>query len=814
MRTTWLVLLMLAFCSAARAQVAVKLMEGFELDGAADRWELHSAKLELTSKHATEGRSAAKFTFDQVFERENRPVIKLKLGRNVFPQRDWMGYGKLVLDLYNGASREVKVYVWLADTSGARLSRAEFDLPAARATPCTLSVAKLYQKVHPEYGMRGQKQKPDEVVTPVLHIRPHHPNQGDVLVVDNIRLEAEPLQIEKTFLVHDPFGGGNVRVFCKLNRAARLDLSILDWAGKWVSRAEAEGLELDWTWDDCTELATVSPGAYKAVLKITDVKHAPGKPIVRQLGSFQITTEDKRTDVVAWQHPTTAKVMLGDRPGPDSPLWSWKEIKAGSANTARPIRLHMARNEYEGAQVVFLARERPVRFSFTVEGLRHVKTSEPFPLEGSEILQVGYLKTENPQYYEVDHIGWWPDALMPVEQMFAEPGECMPVWIILKSGQDTKPGTYKGKLAVKANGQASGSIPLEVRVYDIKLPVQTSLRNVFTFFDRLAREIHHDNPPPGMMRRYQQFLSDHRLNIDNLYRSEPPSIDDLEYFDRKGQLNAFNIKYIGGKIDPEDPAKYDEYLRKLAEELDPYVAQLRKRGLAKKAYIYGFDEVRPETFATIKKAFGFLKKRYPEIPTMTTGVDPRYGMDTGLDDVVDIWVPLTPSYKVEEARKVRARGKDVWWYICIGPPHPYANWFVEYPAIEARLLWWMTYQYEVPGFLYYATNLRHHQNELMRLDGHNKKDWIPASWRTANGDGCFIYSGPEGPISTIRMENIRDGIEDTELLYLLEKKLRDGGKAGRAACGELIESLTKYTRDPGKFAKVRLRLLERLEKGR
>ena len=84
---------------------------------------------------------------------------------------------------------------------------------------------------------------------------------------------------------------------------------------------------------------------------------------------------------------------------------------------------------------------------------------------------------------------------------------------------------------------------------------------------------------------------------------------------------------------------------------DPYVAELRKRGLVHLAYFYGFDEIGGEMFEVVKRTYGFLKKRYPEIPTMTTGRDPSFGIDSGLDDAVDIWVPLTPVYDLELAEK-------------------------------------------------------------------------------------------------------------------------------------------------------------------
>jgi len=74
---------------------------------------------------------------------------------------------------------------------------------------------------------------------------------------------------------------------------------------------------------------------------------------------------------------------------------------------------------------------------------------------------------------------------------------------------------------------------------------------------------------------------------------------------------------------------------------------------------------------------------------------------------VDIWVPLTPSYDLPEAEALRREGKQMWWYICLVPVHPYANWFIEYPAIESRLLMGaMSHKYRVDGFLYYLREQR------------------------------------------------------------------------------------------------------------
>ena len=68
--------------------------------------------------------------------------------------------------------------------------------------------------------------------------------------------------------------------------------------------------------------------------------------------------------------------------------------------------------------------------------------------------------------------------------------------------------------------------------------------------------------------------------------------------------------------------------------------------------------------------------------------------------------------------------------------------------------------------------------------------WNPASYPSPtpgslNGDGSLLYPGVDGPISTIRYENIRDGIDDAELFARCGyDKLQ-----GRSRAADLIEQL-------------------------
>jgi hypothetical protein len=76
------------------------------------------------------------------------------------------------------------------------------------------------------------------------------------------------------------------------------------------------------------------------------------------------------------------------------------------------------------------------------------------------------------------------------------------------------------------------------------------------------------------------------------------------------------------------------------------------------------------------------------------------------------------------------------------------------------------------------------------------------------GDDHLVYPGPMGPLSSIRWEAMRDGIEDYEMLKLLQKR---NPKLASEICNSVVQSFTVYTLDPVVFNKARCRMLNALE---
>src|SRR5262249_27825675 len=77
------------------------------------------------------------------------------------------------------------------------------------------------------------------------------------------------------------------------------------------------------------------------------------------------------------------------------------------------------------------------------------------------------------------------------------------------------------------------------------------------------------------------------------------------------------------------------------------------------------------------------------------------------------------------------------------------------------------------------------------------------------GDAFVAYPDPErkGLLSSIRLEAMREGIEDYELLQQLQSKKP---QTAQDIASRMIRSFTEYVRDPAEFRQLQLELLQQL----
>ena len=196
---------------------------------------------------------------------------------------------------------------------------------------------------------------------------------------------------------------------------------------------------------------------------------------------------------------------------------------------------------------------------------------------------------------------------------------------------------------------------------------------------------------------------------------------------------------------------------------------------------------------------------------MTTYWDPALGFRNGLADLVDIWAPPIYGYSKSFSEKIRReKGMEVLWYLYVKPWRPFPNFFIEYHALDPRILSWMGFDNGVDGILHYKLN-RWADPKLPKkpipipIGNKLSGKYFPANtFGPYNGDGSLFYPGVKRPFSSIRLENFRDGLEEWELLKIAKAR---GINLKKLGLETVLTSVRDYRPDSARFQKMREKLL-------
>ena len=487
------------------------------------------------------------------------------------------------------------------------------------------------------------------------------------------------------------------------------------------------------------------------------------------------------------------------------------------------IRLSLARNERESAQICVTCGTNREWKVGTLE-LPRLVNAEGVPLKGSfKWERVGYIpriKGYAPHpFAPLPTEKWIPDPLLPAAPFRVRPGSTQGAWLTVYAASDAVPGVYAGSVKVCGDGGAKAYVPVTVMVGGAVLPKTFSTWNSFSVMDGFTRMKYKDRFKE-MKRASWDMMLEHRLSPDDISRFTPPDIDDLLYARERG-MNLFNIlNIVPPPKDPNTPIVYnttsdvlfsDWFYPSFRDRIVKYVAELKKHGLDKMAYIYGFDEQGKEFYPAIDMFWRNLKRDVPGIPLMSTSFAYR-DMAEGVTNLTptarscDWFCPCTHRWKPSLSEELRKEGKKVWWYTCCSPVYPYANFAsLEYPFIEGRLIGWMTHLYRADGFLFWVVNFWTKKNSVLD-ESDTYLMWDSSISNNRNGDGVLMYPGKDHILPSIRLANVRDGIEDGELLKMFAEK----GRAAEAdvACRKLVTDLKNFSRDPAALRSAREPLLK------
>ncbi|MET7781977.1 glycoside hydrolase domain-containing protein [Streptomyces sp. NPDC005388] len=203
--------------------------------------------------------------------------------------------------------------------------------------------------------------------------------------------------------------------------------------------------------------------------------------------------------------------------------------------------------------------------------------------------------------------------------------------------------------------------------------------------------------------------------------------------------------------------------------LPAFVKHLQSKGWLDRTYL-SFDERPVDTMTVVKD---FVHEVAPEFDRRISVAGSAGTADLASDLSVS-WDTID-QMTAAKAEERRSQGKVTTFYVYGTPAHP--NTLSYSPAVEARMLPWISAQRHLDGFLRWSYN------------SWTSAPFTDPTYIFTQGDEYLVYPGKNGPMSSIRWEQLKEGIEDFELINELRKK--DGGNTDSDALTQALGTATR-----------------------
>jgi hypothetical protein len=539
----------------------------------------------------------------------------------------------------------------------------------------------------------------------------------------------------------------------------------------------------------------------------------------------------------------------------------------GSVTGSDSVSVASARNETTSFQVVVTAPTGKLHeVDASISSLNN-HAGDTLPPECVELFCAAFVPVRIPDPRSNMVPGMWADALVPRvnpwtgkpvrgpewgeagftgerfrgQQFDVWPGQQQPLWVDVRVPRDAPPGVYTGTFTVHAQNADSVDMPVKVEVWDFALPDGPTHENHFGGFGHGASflGLETDSDEYHLLEdRFFEMMAAHRINPPLPKRLQPPVANDGSvsfYNDLDRRITDFVAKHHLTNVEvPKAPfpdmlgadrAKATAFYRS-------WYAYVERKGWADRAYLYMFDEpLKEPDYERIRQLGAFVKEAEPRLRRLVVEQPyPRHPGGGVLDGSLDVWVSLFGYIDEASIERVHEAGDEVWTYTALvqsipefhpnydtykndDPPYigpekrdrpPY--WEMDFPLLSYRIAPWLNRRYGATGLLYWATCFW----------GNPPRDpWDnPTYGDHWNGEGLLFYPGTEagidGPIASIRLKNLRDGMQDYEYFALLESL--GGGDVVADIVREAVPTWGSWDQDTGHLLERKRRLAEEILK--
>jgi len=503
---------------------------------------------------------------------------------------------------------------------------------------------------------------------------------------------------------------------------------------------------------------------------------------------------------------------------------------------SKPLELSCARNEFEGC--IFAVRANQPVHELRLHSSDLSSEKGQISKENIRLSFVGSVPVPKntgvtpPEELERKAPFKAPDPILDTDRMDIKKDETQPCYFLVYVPKNAEPGDYYGQIKV-SSVEGEGFLPVVLHVYPIVLPEEKSLcvTNWFNL-ERIASaskvKIWSEDFWKaldiwiGFMTKYSQNVFWVPLDTIKILQENEGYRFDFTLFDKYVEIlmkhNAKGIEIMhvarfkqwgGAELNLKDfkvtDLKGQERTEPGAEVLPHLLPSLEKhleeKGWLDKSLIHIADEPTEDGLPAWTAVSSMVHRYAPRIRRIDA-------VETvGFEGLLEVWVPTLQHFDnwMDHYLKAVKEGYELWFYTCLNPKGRYPNRFLDYSLTKTRILHWINYAYGLTGFLHWGFNWWQENDPF----GEPNPNLPP-------GDSHISYPGEHGPLPSLRLEAMRDGLEDYEYLKLLENGIMNvkkqlGEKArclpferrALEICRRVVPSLTGYARDPSVLLKAR-----------
>jgi len=439
-------------------------------------------------------------------------------------------------------------------------------------------------------------------------------------------------------------------------------------------------------------------------------------------------------------------------------------------------------------------------------------------------------------------VGLYPDPLFPLEkEITLEASRTETLWVSVFTPEDMRSGIYRGVVEIDT-GKQKLKLPFHVGVFPATVPKEQKLWVTnWLWFDHELMAKHFPQLQSDADRYWRvlenigRTMAEYKQNVafvpvrtlakaqlaDGSVQYDFGLVDRwIEIFDKVGLARMIEGGHLSGRLGggyespyvlPTDLIENGQIVRKELPANDPrseqnlreFLRQLRnhlkEKGWLSRYVQHVHDEPHGAEMPIYRRFVHIVSEELPGVPTLDA-ISLRE--DISAQEETTIWVPKLGTFdeRLDAIAAHKARGGQSWYYICLDPRGKYLNRFIDFPTLKVRLLPWVNYRYGLTGYLHWGGNFwadRPFENV--------QPDWgggfvLPA------GDDAIVYPDPEhdGVFVSVRLEVMREGIEDYELLMA---SARHAPERTDALARTVMPTFTEYLRNVSQFRKFERELL-------